>query len=283
MFIKRKCLCVFFVVSLLFTIQPAFAENPASQDTPWEKFSFNAGYFISSTNTNLSLGSGLGVTVDVEELLGLDTTNSVFRVDAFWRLTDNRRHRLDFTWFSFRRDGNRTIGQDIEYEDDEGNIITIPAGSQVNTKFDLDIYKAAYSYSFFQDDRIDFAANIGLYIMPIDIGINATGLINVDETERFTAPLPTLGIRMDFAITPKWFLRSGFDVFYLEVKEFTGAIYESHVAVEYLPWKHLGFGLGFNTFNLDIEADGEDYPQIDFVGELNFRYSGLLLYAKMFF
>ena len=283
MFIKRKCLCVFFVVSLLFTIQPAFAENPASQDTPWEKFSFNAGYFISSTNTNLSLGSGLGVTVDVEELLGLDTTNSVFRVDAFWRLTDNRRHRLDFTWFSFRRDGNRTIGQDIEYEDDEGNIITIPAGSQVNTKFDLDIYKAAYSYSFFQDDRMDFAANIGLYIMPIDIGINATGLINVDETERFTAPLPTLGIRMDFAITPKWFLRSGFDVFYLEVKEFTGAIYEAHVAVEYLPWKHLGFGLGFNTFNLDIEADGEDYPQIDFVGELNFRYSGLLLYAKMFF
>jgi len=160
MFIKRKCLCVFFVVSLLFIIQPAFAENPASQDTPWEKFSLNAGYFISNTNTNLSLGSGLGVTVDVEELLGLDTTNNVFRIDAFWRFTDNRRHRLDFTWFSFRRDGNRTIGQDIEYEDDEGNIITIPAGSQVNTKFNLDIYKAAYSYSFFQDDRMDLAANI---------------------------------------------------------------------------------------------------------------------------
>ena len=71
MFIKRKCLCVFFVVSLLFIIQPAFAENPASHDTPWEKFSLNAGYFIANTNTNLSLGSGLGVTVDVEELLGL--------------------------------------------------------------------------------------------------------------------------------------------------------------------------------------------------------------------
>jgi len=271
------------VASLLFIIQSAWAENPGSQDTPWEKFSFNAGYFISNTNTDLSLGSGLGVTVDVEELLGLDTTNSVFRVDTFWRFTENRRHRLDFTWFSFRRDGNKTIGKDIEYEDDEGNIITIPTGSQVNTKFNLDIYKVAYSYSFFQDDRMDLAANIGLFIMPIDIGINAAGLINVDETERFTAPLPTLGIRMDFAITPKWFLRSGFDVFYLEIKEFKGAIYESHAAIEYLPWKNLGFGLGFNAFNLDIEADGEDYPQIDFVGELNFKYSGLLLYTKVFF
>jgi len=159
----------------------------------------------------------------------------------------------------------------------------IPAGSQVNTKFDLDIYKAAYSYSFFQDDRMDLAANMGMYVMPIDIGINATGLVNVDETERFTAPLPTLGLRFDFAITPKWFLRSGFDVFYLEIKEFRGMIYESHAAIEYLPWKNFGFGLGYNAFALDIEANGEDYPQIDFVGELTFKYSGLLLYTKLFF
>jgi hypothetical protein len=280
---KKEFLCVFFAASLLFFIKPAFAENPASQDTPWEKFSLNAGYFISNTNTDLSLGSGLGVTVDVEELLGLDTTNSVFRVDTFWRFTDNRRHRFDLTWFSFRRDGSTTIGKDIEYEDDEGNINTIVAGTQVNTKFNLDIYKAAYSYSFFQDDRMDLAANIGLYVMPIDIGLQATGAFNADETERFTAPLPTLGIRMDFAITPKWFLRSGFEIFYLEINEFTGTIYESHAAIEYLPWKHFGFGLGFNTFHLDIDADGEDYPQIDFVGELNFKYTGLLLYAKLFF
>ncbi|MGD8428755.1 MAG: hypothetical protein PVH63_14110, partial [Balneolaceae bacterium] len=125
--------------------------------------------------------------------------------------------------------------------------------------------------------------SIGLYVMPIDIGLNATGLINVDETERFTAPLPTLGLRADFAITPKWFLRSSLEIFYLEIREFTGAIYDSHVAIEYLPWKHFGFGLGFNKFNLDIEADGEDYPQIDFKGELNFKYTGLLLYAKLFF
>lgn len=264
-------------------MQPAWAENPGSHDTPWEKFSLNLGYFISSTNTDLRIGSGLGLTADVEELLGLDTTNSVFRVDASWRFTENRRHRLDFTWFSFRRDRSKAIGQDIEYENDEGNKVTIPAGSQVNSYFDLDIYKAAYSYSFFQDDRMDLAANIGLYVMPIDIGLKASGLINVNQKERFTTPLPTLGLRADFAITPKWFFRSGFEVFYLEIKQFKGAIYESNVALEYLPWKYVGFGLGFNTFNLNIEANGEDYPLIDFVGELNFKYTGLLIYAKIFF
>ncbi|MDH3837742.1 MAG: hypothetical protein OET81_11225 [Desulfobacteraceae bacterium] len=283
MFGKNKYLYLFFVAGLLFFIQPAWAENPTSYDTTWEKFSLNAGYFIANTNTDLRLGSGLGLTVDVEDLLGLDTTNSVFRVDAIWRFTENRRHRIDFTWFSFRRDGDTTIGRDFTIKDNEGNEIDIPAGSQVNTKFNLDIYKAAYSYSFFQDDRMDLALSLGLYVMPIDIGLQATGVINVDETERFTAPLPTLGLRADFAITPKWFLRTGVEVFYLEIKEFTGTIYESHAAIEYLPWKHFGFGLGFNTFNLNIEADGEDYPQIDFVGEIDFKYSGLLLYAKLFF
>ena len=46
MFIKRKYLCVCLVASLLFIIQSAWAENPGSQDTPWEKFSFNAGYLF---------------------------------------------------------------------------------------------------------------------------------------------------------------------------------------------------------------------------------------------
>lgn len=277
----KKCLCVFFMVSLIFFIKPVLAENQSSNDTPWEKFSLSAGYFISNSETDLSLGAGLGLTINVEDLLGLDTTTNVFRADGSWRFTDNRRHRFDLTWFAFRRDGSRTIGQDFTIEDDNGNQITIPAGSQVTSSFDIDIFRGGYSYSFFQDDRMDLAFSIGLYVMPIDIGLNAFGLINVNRSESFTAPLPTLGLRADFAITPKWFLRTNFEIFYIEISEFTGRLYESKVAVEYIPWKHLGFGLAADVFNLYIEADGEDYPGIDFKGDLDFKYTGLLLYAKM--
>jgi hypothetical protein len=278
---KPKYLYVFFVVSLLLFIKPSWAENPTSQDTPWEKFSLSAGYFISNVETDISLGSGLGLTVNLEDLLGFDSTNSVFRIDALWRFTENRRHRLDLTWFSFRRDGSVTIGRDFTIKDDEGNEITIPTGSRVESNFDLDIYRGRYSYSFFQDDRMDLAFAIGAYVMPIDAGIRSSGLFNADESETFTAPLPTLGLRADFAITPKWFLRSNFEIFYLEINEFTGTLYETNIAIEYIPWKHFGFGLAGNVFNLSIEADGEDYPGIDFKGEIEFRYAGLLLYAKI--
>ncbi|MBC2712075.1 MAG: hypothetical protein HGJ94_14155, partial [Desulfosarcina sp.] len=144
----------------------------------------------------------MGVEVDVEQFFGMDTTNSVLKMKGFWRFTDNRRHRLDLKWSSYRRDGNRTILEDFTIEDEDGNEITIPAGSEVTSNFDIDMYKASYSYSFFQDYRIDIAGSIGLYLMPIDIGVNSTGFIRVNESEKFDAPLPTIGLRADFAITP---------------------------------------------------------------------------------
>ena len=275
---KRKCLYLFVAASLFLFSQPAMAE-----DTTWKKFSLSLGYFIANTDTSVRLGSGLGVSVDMEDLLGLDTTNSAGRVNASWRFTDNRRHRLDFEWFSFRRDGSRTIGEDIHYKDKDGNDQVIEAGTHLESFFDFDIYQLAYSYSFFQDDRIDLAGLLGLYVMPIDFGFNATGLVNVGGSENFTAPLPVLGVRIDFAITPKWYFRSGLEVFYLEIGEFAGSILDANVAIEYLPWKHLGFGLGFDSLNVKAEADGDDYPGIDFKGEVNFHYTGLQLYAKLYF
>ena len=86
----------------------------------------------------------------------------------------------------------------------------------METSFDLDIYELAYSYSFFQDERIDLAASIGLYVMPIDFSIKSIGALEVEGSQRFTAPLPPLGLRMDIALTPKWFIRTGSQIFYLE-------------------------------------------------------------------
>lgn len=283
MLINKRYLYVFVVASLLFLIRPAMAENPASNDTPWETFSFHLGYFISDVTTDLRIGSSLGVSIEVENALGLDSSNSIFRMGALWRFTNNRRHRLDLQWYSFRRDGSNTIGQDITIEDDDDNKITIPAGTYVKSFFDLDIYQAAYSYSFFQDDRMDLAASIGLYVMPIHFGLNSSGLVTFDQTERFTAPLPTFGLRGGFAITPKWLIKTSAQAMYLEIDKFKGHVLETHAYIEYLPWKHLGFGLGFDALDVHIEADGEDWPGIDFKGNIRFQYLGLMLYTKLYF
>jgi hypothetical protein len=263
---------------------PGVCADPAPQDSPWETLSLNAGMFVSTINSSFRLGSGVGVDIDPERLLDLDAASTVFRVDGSWRFSDNRRHRTDLSWFSFRRSGSKTVGKDITLENPKtGEVVDIPAGSEIRGNFDLDIYQLAYSYSFLQDDRIDLAAQLGLYVMPIDVGFSVAGLIEDSASASFTAPLPTGGLRLDFALAPDWYLRSASQVFYLEYQQFKGSLVAFRAAVEYTPWDHLGLGLGFDTFRCRLEARGEDYPSVDIRGNLEFSYVGAQLYAKVYF
>lgn len=265
------------------TSRMGLAAGRDPEEQPWETFSANVGVFISALDSSFRLGSGVGLDIDVESLLGLENSSAVFRADASWRFTNNRRHRLDFTWFSLNRNGNRRLLEDITIEDENDEEITIPAGTTLEGFFDLDIYEIAYSYSFIQDDRLDLAAGIGFYIMPLGFGVKVSGLIEDEGDARFTAPLPVFGLRMDVAITPRWFIRSGAQIFYLEYDNFTGSLGEFRGAVEYNPWTHVGMGLGFDVLRVQMEANGEDWPQIDFKGNVDFNYTGLKLYLRVFY
>ena len=89
---------------------------------------------------------------------------------------------------------------------------------------------------------------------------------------------------MDIALTPKWFIRTGGQVFYIEYDNFTGSLLKFKAAVEYNPWKHVGLGLGFDTLNVNVEADGDtDWPGIDLNGKVDFNYAGLQLYLRLFY
>jgi hypothetical protein len=264
----------------------AAEETQEKQSLPWEKYSLSLGYFISTLDTGIRLGTGVGVDIDAEDLLDLDATMSVARLEGLRRFG---RHRIDLSWMSLKREATRTVQEDFSFENNEGEQVSVEAGAAIESYLDLDLYKLTYSYSFIQDDRLDLAAALGLYIAPIGLGITAQGSANGQAvaTEKsansFTAPLPMLGLRMDVAVTPKWFIRFLGQAFYLEYESFKGAIYSSTMAVEYKPWQHVGFGVGYDMFKMKLEAAGADYPEIDFKGNIDFQYTGLMLYAKLFF
>jgi len=284
--IMRRLLTAIFAIAVVFFLFPQdiMAEDWDLDEKPWEKFGANLGLFVSNIESSFRIGSGIGLDINVEELLGLESTNSAFRADILWRFSKNRRHRLDFGWFSFRRSGDRAFLQDITIEHPiTGEEITIDAGTQVKGFFNFDIYQLNYSYSFLQDERIDLAALFGLYIMPIDVGISAAGFVDKEGTAKFTAPLPALGLRMDFALTPRWFLRSKTQLFYMEFENFKGSLLAFSAALEYNPWKHFGIGLGIDSFVVNVDAKGEDWPLIDFVGNISFGYTGFQLYLRYFF
>jgi hypothetical protein len=279
--IRRRVSFIFLISFLgaLFWVTAVSAAEEEKKHNPWERYSLSLGGFVTNLNTSVTLGSadmGTGITTDLEEALGLDTSLTVFRADATARLGDSRRHRLDFGYWDLRRHSSKRLGADVEYGGQ-----TYPIGTTVDSYFNLSVFKGGYSYSIMQDERLDFGVGVGLFVMPIDVGISAAGVGSTEE--KVTAPLPTFNVRFDVALTPKLFLRQGLEVFYLEVGNFRGGLLSGLLTLEYKPWEHFGFGGGYNFFILGIKADGSSYPNINLTGKIDFNYSGLLLYGKFFF
>jgi hypothetical protein len=227
--------------------QPAFAdekEKPDYSDEPWATAGLYLGAFVADINSSLDLGfsgSGISVSVDGEDLLGLDEDLTVFRAEAFWRIT--RRSRLDFMYYDISRDGSTFLGFGIPDPDGSGDI---PLGTRIDTTFDLAMFKASYA--------------------------------KIEDSE-YIIPLPVLGLRGNFALTPKWFLRQNIDVFYLNIGEYTGRWIDLNVSLEYNFWKYAGVGLGYNFVSMDISKDSDDA----FLSQIDMSYGGLLLYAKLYF
>ncbi len=271
------------VLLLSLSVGPSAAADTA-KDKPWEKFSFNAGLFASRSVTDVRFGSGLGVDINLEEALGMEADTQVFRLESYWRFTENRKHRADFSWFSLNRTASKEITDDITIKPPNEDEITIIAGTDVESKYDMDIFQLNYSYSFIQDDRLDLAGSVGLFIMPISLGLDVTGLVDGQADQSFTAPLPAVGLRMDLLIVPKWYFRSSMQLFYIEYEDYTGSLTSTRAAVEYNPWKHVGLGLGLDSLRMSVQADdSSSIPGLDLRGNVDFGYIGLYLYGRVFF
>ena len=118
----------------------------------------------------------------------------------------------------------------------------------METEFDFSLFKGAYSYSLVQDTKIDFGLGIGLYVAPIKFRISSTSLGGRGGVESSPPPCPFLGVRLDYAITPKLFIKQSVDFFYIEYKQFTGRLLDLKIGLEYNIWKHFGLGLAYNYF-----------------------------------
>lgn len=267
------------LIGAVFCVVPfqVLAQESAAHRDPWEKWYISGGAFLADLDNSIRYGRpGVGLEFDVEETLGLKRSQTVFRFEGGFRFGGNNRHRLDFTWFDLSRDAIRDLRRDVTLP---GGIV-IPIGVTVESQFDLEFYNARYSYSFIKDDRIDFAGSLGLHVTRLGLLLNEVGGPAAGG-DRVTAPLPAIGGRLDVALTPKWYLRSSLEVFYLEYDKFTGSLADILVSAEYRAWEHFSLGLGVNSVRIRVEND--DSLGLGFDGDFSSDFVGLMLYARAMF
>jgi hypothetical protein len=257
----------------------------AGKFLPWEKGSIKLGGFIAAFNSDIGFGinNAAGVTINAEELLGLDTSLSVWRGEVMYRPGKSLRHQVDFIYAAYHRNGSAALTEEIEI-----NGVTYPVGTQMETVFNFDIFRGTYSYAILQDERMRIALGLGVYAVPLEYGLTATttgpgGTSTSVEGADVILPLPALALRSEFQLVPKLFLNASIDAMYLEIDSFQGSLLDVNVAMEYRPWKHFGLGVGYNSMSVNVQAEDSEYPGADFVGTVDMRFTGLMLYAKWTF
>jgi hypothetical protein len=229
----------------------------------------------------------VGAVIDLGDQLDVDTTSTSGRIDGYYRFT--KKHRIYWTYYSSKRDGNATLTSDLTLTDPEtGEECTISAGATVDSQWKFQLLKVGYNWSFLNTRKYELFLGGGLNIRDLDFSLEAegatSGSCNLDSggnervAQNGTIPLPVFNFGGRWNFTPKWQTRWQFQAFALEFGDYKGSTREVEVLFENRTFKNVGFGGGITTYDVQLEADSSDIR-----GEITSNYIGLLGYVKVYF
>lgn len=259
------------LTALLMLVATSLAAN--AQSAEFEKFSISIGVFLTDRDTDTRLDGdvlGTGTPVNLEDEFGLDKSDSVFRLDGYYRF--NERHRIDFSVFDLSRSASTQIDRDIDWND-----TLYPINAAVDSQFDLDIYKVAYTWSFLHREKGYIGATLGLYVADIGTSVSAE-MIGASSVGGVTAPLPVLGLRAQYEFNEKWSARGSAEFFALEYGDFTGSLNDLYVGIDYRLFERVAVGVGWNSVEIDVGV-----KKANFAGDLDWSYNGGLIFLKFNF
>ena len=267
---KRYPICLI----LLCILSAATQAGELTQVAEGDRFHLAVGsYLITNSETELRYTSPylLGLTLNTSRDLDMDRRDRVARLDGYYRFTPA--HALHFTWYDIQRRGLKSISKDIEWGD-----VTFPVGASIESRLDTEVLKLAYNYSFYHNEKVELGIGAGLHITKVTAGlagIASSGSRSNVETST-TAPLPVVGARLNYWMTPKFSFRFALDIFGIEIGNYAGTFTDIDFRLLYQFGKHLGVGGGFNVNSLNLEQNENGHTL-----EVNNDLGGVTLFLTL--
>ena len=233
-------------------------------DPPEQAIEIRVAAFSSTIDTRIIRDASDGQPggeLDLEDFLGVAERETIFQLDALYRV--GYFHRFELGYYELQRRGLTTIQRDIDFGDE-----TFVAGTEVETSMRTEVLRLAYSYSLMRDQQKELGVSLGLSFSQFETGISAE---STQQSEHLTVdlPLPTLGVFGSVALGRNWRLSADIDVFALDFDRYDG--YMSYVSFD-LDRKFgdvFSAGIGYNLYSIRLEAKDEDLR-----GRLRIRHHG---------
>lgn len=99
------------------------------------------------------------------------------------------------------------------------------------------------------------------------------------ETADVSVPLPVFGLRMGYAITPKWSVHYLSEAFFIEIDDaLDGALLNYEISTEYRLFKHFALGVGIAGIGLDVDVNDNNWR-----GSVSDSYDGYNVFGTLYF
>ena len=249
--------------------------HPALSDRFYASFgAFRSNNAFKAKADNPGAGNSLpGDDVDFGNSLRVSEHSTLFDLNLRWTFGKKKKWFLAGQYFSNDATGETVLTEDIEWDG-----LTFREGTFVGAGIDLAVTRLFIGRSFIKNEQNDFGAGIGLHNLDLETFIE--GEIKVDdETTDFqrgevdaNQPLPNIGAWYLFSPAHKWLLHGRVDWISANIGDYDGTLWNFNAGVSYQAWRHVGFDLSWQYFNLDFKVDKSDWR-----GGAKMTYSGPVL------
>jgi hypothetical protein len=208
-----------------------------------------------------------GTEINAEDDLGLDDFQLLPQVEL--TLLPAKRHLVRFSAFAIHRSAEQAIEKDISFDDEEYFV-----GESVSSRLNMNLFGLTYGYRLYLRQRSEISATLGVQIADVDANAVVRSRV-VRESESGVAPLPLIGLEGRYDFTPSWSGEWRAQYLSVNVSDVDGSILDARLAVTWRVNPYLVLGLGYRTFQIDVDSKDEGTP-----GFVDLSIAGPLLFVR---
>jgi hypothetical protein len=175
------------------------------------------------------------------------------------------------------RQRSQSIREAIEWGD-----ITYDVGATVDLDYRMEIYELVYEYAFLRRPSYEIAASAGMHLTDMTLRLSGSATVTdpdggtrtesaASKTSSLPAPLPVLGLRGAWVVSPSWYLDAQLQYFRASWEGYSGYWSDIKLGATWMYSRNVGIGIGYNRFATRLTVTRDSFD-----GRLRTGYSGLL-------
>ena len=250
----------------------AWAERPTDQY--WMQLHGFRPSIESTARADALATPNPGTDINFEDDLGMSDTETVPSVLLGMRFFDN--WRVDFEYYSLKRDATRVTDRQINWGDQVFDIST-----ELSSNFDSSIYRLTVGYSFIKSQQAELGAALGLHLTDFELALSAAGAnvgVLKKEAKDALAPLPTIGFYGSYVFSPAFSVRGRADLLSFKYGDYDGQLTNVEATVDWRFHPNIGVGVGYRYVNYELEVSRSSWN-----GEVNYKFSGPIIFVEAVF